>query len=434
LSDKINNKLSQTRGSQNKYFETKPTIGFFPLFGFLGDTYPLIRIAKRCKEGGADIVFFSHGGKFENLASEMGCKIIKVDPYYSSGSEMINNLLYGKDLSKGVEEEINAYKATGIKLLITSTNFSSSISARAAKITFIPVFSGTLSRPYFESRYATFPDEYETFLSRFIPQYIKNQVFNWLMLNSKSYVKEYNNVARKYEISPFRFYLDIFLGNQFLLCDDIEFLGLKPTNELPAKNCVGPILLDEIFEKQLSSETEQHSERSGKSILLSMGSSCKKEVFLRILKALNKTDYNVTAIYTTVLNEDEIPTLNDNILLKKFVPSIKTVNENVDLAIIHGGRGTIYTAAYSAKPAIGIPMHYEQQYNLDCLVRHGSTLRLSRKYFQEEKLINAIKMIFNNYTSYLKNAQNLAEKLSQPNGDRNAAKRIFEILGSTMYE
>ena len=247
------------------------------------------------------------------------------------------------------------------------------------------------------------------------------------MLGNRSYVKEYNNVAKKYKISAFKYFIDIFSGDYFLLCDDINFLGLQPSKELPAENCVGPILSDDLFKKQLSNETELHQNRLGKCILLSMGSSVQKELFLRILKTLNKTDYNVIAIYTTILNENEIPKLNDNILLKKFVPSIKDVNENVDLAIIHGGRNTVYTAAYSGKPAIGIPMHFEQQFNLDCLVRHGSALRLSKRYFQEEKLLNAIDIIFNDYDFYLKNAQTLANKLPKPEGDKNAAKRILEI-------
>ena len=90
---------------------------------------------------------------------------------------------------------------------------------------------------------------------------------------------------------------------------------------------------------------------------------------MRSLKALNQTDYNVIATYTSILNEEELPKLNDNILLKKFIPNIAKLNQMVDLAIIHGGRGTVYTAAYSGKPAIGIPLHSEQQHNLDNLAQ-----------------------------------------------------------------
>jgi len=42
--------------------------------------------------------------------------------------------------------------------------------------------------------------------------------------------------------------------------------------------------------------------------------------------------------------------------------------------------------------------------------------------------LNAIEKIFNNYDTYLHNAQVLAQRLPMPNGDKNAARRILEIV------
>jgi len=148
----------------------------------------------------------------------------------------------------------------------------------------------------------------------------------------------------------------------------------------------------------------------------------------RVDQILNQTKYNVIAIYTTNINENELPVVNDNILLKKFVPSMMTLNKKVDLSIIHGGRGTVYNAAYSGKPVMGIPNITEQQYNLDCLIRHGSGLRLSKKYFTEKNFLKTIEKIFNNYEKYLKNAKHLSKIMPKPEGDINAARRIIEIL------
>ena len=143
---------------------------------------------------------------------------------------------------------------------------------------------------------------------------------------------------------------------------------------------------------------------------------------------MNKTNYNVIAVYADIVKSNEIPDLNDNILLKKFVPSIKKVNEMVDLAIIHGGRGTIYTAAYSGKPIIGIPMHIEQQYNIDCLVRHGIGLRLSKKFFKPKNFLQAINEIFDNYDTFFKNAQKLSAKLQKTPMEDKALQILMRIL------
>ena len=100
----------------------------------------------------------------------------------------------------------------------------------------------------------------------------------------------------------------------------------------------------------------------------------------------------------------------------------------VDLAITHGGRGTIYTAAYSGKPVIGIPMHIEQQYNIDCLVRHGAGLRISKKFFKTEDLKQAIDTIFNNYDTFLKKSQELSSKLFKGPMEEKAVQRLVQIL------
>jgi hypothetical protein len=62
------------------------------------------------------------------------------------------------------------------------------------------------------------------------------------------------------------------------------------------------------------------------------------------------------------------------------------------------------------------------------LVKHGMAIIESGKYFKKTNLLNHIKEIFDNYDTYLKNAQNLAKKLPKPEGDKNAALKIVEIL------
>ena len=206
-------------------------------------------------------------------------------------------------------------------------------------------------------------------------------------------------------------------------------MGVKPTKEFPLKNYIGPIAGD-LFEKQkneLDSNVNNHLKRPGKKIFFVMGSACLRPLFLKILETLNQTDFNVIAVYTTILNREDLPITKENILLKRSVTSPLEVNKKVDLAIIHGGRGTTYTAAYAGKPVIGIPMFLEHQYNIDNLVRHGSTIRISMKFFKPQELLNAIDKIFSNYDSFLTNAQQLAAKLTREAGEKKATQRLIEI-------
>jgi UDP:flavonoid glycosyltransferase YjiC (YdhE family) len=204
----------------------------------------------------------------------------------------------------------------------------------------------------------------------------------------------------------------------------------------PKENYIGMIFFDELFTSHVSkfearkieNEIANHVKNPGRSIMISLGSSGTKELFLKILRTLSTTNYNIIAIYTSILDESDLPEVNDNILLKKYVPSISKINRMVDLAIIHGGQGTVFTAVYAKKPVIGFPMHMEQHLNLEKLVGHGCGIMLSKKYYTDKQLISAINMVFNKYDKYLGNVHNLANRLPLPEGDKNAALKILDIL------
>jgi UDP:flavonoid glycosyltransferase YjiC (YdhE family) len=157
-----------------------------------------------------------------------------------------------------------------------------------------------------------------------------------------------------------------------------------------------------------------------------MGSSGNKGLYLRALRALAGTRYNVVAAYTTILREEELPAVGENVLLQKFVPA-EIVNQRADLAVLHGGQGTFYTAAYSGRPVVGIPMQFEQQYNIDILVRHGSAIRLSKRNFREADLLVAIETILGDYRRYRANAEALAQRLPAVDGAQRGAERIKAI-------
>ena len=429
-----------------------PKIGFMSIFGNLGETRSLVEIAKKYKELGGEAVFIGYGSRYEKLARDIGCKTIIIkanttEKEYKKLKSIKYRYHYKKttpekaffdfldEKSRNIDEEIKTIKNEKLELLVSGAVATSNISARVVKIPLVFVISGVASPPYFESNRATFPDNFENFFIRLIPKSIKNRFINWYILRSRWRIKKFNKIARKYKVPTLKRFLDLFAGDLTLMVDDINFLNIEPTTKFPTENYVGPIISDVLFKNQeenIENEIETFLKKPGRSILLSLGSSGRIRLFLDILKALNKTNYNVIAVYGGVFtfideSEYEFPKFDDNILLKKYVPSMKKINEMIDLAIIHGGLGTVYTAAYSGKPVIGFPMHSEQQHNLDNLVQHGVAIRLSNKYFKEIKLLAAINEIFNNYDRYLRKAQLLKSKLPEPKGAENAAKRIFDI-------
>jgi len=349
----------------------KPLIGFFNLFYNFGETCRSIRIAQRYIESGGKAIFFSHGGRYEHMAKDIGCEVIRVKPIYNdeiielfwacSRAETFKKPFSKSFLNEHITEEIKAIKNSKIKMLVSTNNFPSSISARAAGVPLIAV------TPQVKKYSTTYPEDAEFFFTRLIPNAIKLRFLNWYFPRSKTWVKPFIKVGKKYNVKSFKVGRDTMLGDYNFYVDCIEFFGIDKSSIPPNDYYVGHDFLDELYNLSLDKkrvlkeekELENHIKRKGKSILLSLGSSGTKEIFIKILKALNKTDYNVIAVYTCVVDEKDLPKVNENILLKEFVPSMKKLNGMVDLAIIHGGKSTVYTAAYSGKPVIGFPMQFE---------------------------------------------------------------------------
>lgn len=415
--------------------KTIPTIGFFPGFFDIGETYPLIKIAQSYQELGGKVVIFSHGGEYEKLAHLHKFKVNRIEPI-ASGPDVTRYFMKKNDeeIIILIKNQKDIFKKSEIKALVqTSSYLDCILAATYGEIPVISIVSGTLSTIFYQENHATFPDNLESYFTKLIPQFVKNRLTNWHTLHYKGPItRKFNRIANKLNLGKeFRYFQDIRMGDTSLISDDMKFLGLHPTKDFPKDNFIGPILSDELYTQQQANDFEikNHLKQPGQSILLTMGSSkIMKTLFLDILEILNKTNYKVIATYTSLLKEDELPKLNKNIFLTQFIPNISEISKMVDLAIIHGGRGTVYNAAYSGKPAIGIPLNGEQQFNLDNLVRHNISIRVSKTFFDEKKLINAIQKIFDDYEFYLGNSKTLAENLQKLDGGKKAARRIVEII------
>jgi UDP:flavonoid glycosyltransferase YjiC (YdhE family) len=414
-----------------------PSIGVFPGFFDIGETYPLLKIAENYEHLGGKVFVYSHGGEYEDIANDSGFNIKRIQPI-ASGPDVTRYFIQKNDeeIIDLIKNQKDVFTKDNIAALIqTSSYLDCILSANYAKIPVISVISGTLSTPFFQAKYATFPDNMESYITKIIPGFIKNRITNWHTLHYKGPVtRKFNRLAEKLGIEKnFRYFQDIRSGDYTLISDDKEFLGLSYNKEFPNGNFIGPILSDDLLntKNKPDPELEKHLKQWDKSILLTMGSSkIMKSLFSDILDILNDTDYGVIATYTSFFDENNLPKVNSNILLKKFIPNISEINKKVDLAIIHGGRGTVYNAAFSGKPSIGYPLNGEQQFNIDSIVRHESAIRLSKTFFDKKKLLYTINDIFENYEFYLENAKKLSKKLQPSDGGKKAASRILKIVKS----
>jgi len=417
-----------------------PLIGFFPLFYNLAETGRAILVAQQYEKAGGKAIFFSHGGKYERLAEENGFKVIRLKPRYtekyidllwaSSRMETLKNPFTVKILEEHIEQEVTAFKKTKIKLLVSTNSFPCYITARIAKIPLISITTNL--NPTFKH----YPKDADFFLIKLVPEFIKKPILNYYAPRSKVYVRPFQKLAKKYNVKSPKTSYEISKGDYTFYVDYPVLYPLSKRDHNKNRYFVGLSFFDDLISKNIDKKQQEKEEKeimkhikNGKrSILLSLGSSGLKTLFLKILKTLEKTDYQVIAIYTSIFKEDEKPNLKDNILLKKFVPSIQKINNEVDLAILSGGKGTIYTAAYAGKPVIGFPMQYEQYLNLQALAEKKMAKIMSTRYYKEKDMLKTLNEIFDNYDYYLKNALKIAKVLPKPEGEKKSVELILKIM------
>jgi UDP:flavonoid glycosyltransferase YjiC (YdhE family) len=409
-------------------------VGFFPFFANLAETSRLVRTAERYRDLGGRAIFFSHGGDYEALAQDAGFSVHAVAPAYTR--EQIRELMRFDQLEKygdpfpdewlveHVLNEARAYAEHGAGLVVTGFNLPCVLSARKAGVPLVYIIPGTALPGYFRAGLATFPDTFENGFTQLLPTRLKDRLASWLMLRSTVGTGAFNRVAVRFGLPRIPNTLNLWMGDYTLASDVREALEIPARYDIPEEDYIGPLLAN--LEIPLSEEVRAHLERPGPSVYFAMGSSGNKDLYLRALRALAGSRFNVVAAYTTILREEELPAVGENVRLEKLVPA-EVVNRLADMAVLHGGQGTFYTAAYAGRPVVGIPMQFEQQYNIDILVRNGSAIRLSKRHFRKEDLLESVERILEGYDGYRGRAEALARRLPWLDGAQRGAERIKAI-------
>ena len=126
-----------------------------------------------------------------------------------------------------------------------------------------------------------------------------------------------------------------------------------------------------------------------------------------------------------MITHPEIFEKSPNILIKEYLPSYK-VMPLVDVAIIHGGQGSVQTAIASAVPIIGFPLQSEQNFNLKMIERHGAGIDLSLKSLKRGGLKEAVEKILAD-NSFKNNMQRLKSYQDRYDEVENVAKALQEL-------
>ena len=141
-----------------------------------------------------------------------------------------------------------------------------------------------------------------------------------------------------------------------------------------------------------------------------------------VCDALSQLD--VKAIICSTLHEFSDPS-NPDMLIVKHLPSHK-VMPLVDMAIIHGGQGSVQTAIESGTPIIGIPLHAEQGLNVGIVEGNGAGIMQNKHQLSSDAIQHAVTRILKD-PSYKENMQRLSAHQKTVDGVKRVADILMEI-------
>jgi UDP:flavonoid glycosyltransferase YjiC (YdhE family) len=116
-----------------------------------------------------------------------------------------------------------------------------------------------------------------------------------------------------------------------------------------------------------------------------------------------------------------------NALVTDWLPAHK-VNPLARISVIHGGLGTVMTACLSGTPIVGVGMHFEQEANLECVVRKGFAIRLRKRRFNPADVMAAVDRFIDDPEAHHR-ALEFKKVLEKYDAPANAAHFLAQTFG-----
>ncbi len=406
------------------------TIVFAPETLNIAETTRMIEIAKESRDQ-FHCVFFGYSDVYSHLIEQAGFEFRRMSPWLTK--EKIEHLwkvdrmesfadpFTESELHERIESEVALYRELKPVAIVIGFTLSVTISARVAQIPLVYVMPFPLTRPFLDAGLSTFPDEFDYPFFRIFPDKLLDRLTNAWLKSTKLWIKPFQRVARHYGIQPITRLVDIYEGDFNLVTDIPEITGVK--NLPPNWQYVGPIfahLAGEVPSELLDLKHDAPI------IYCAMGSSANQDILKTVIESFTNTPYTVIAPIKAHTHNQNI-SVPKNVLVYDWLPAPK-VNPLADIAVIHGGQGTVQTACAAGTPFVGIGLQPEQESNIDAIVRQGSAIRIRKRRLSRKTLLDAIEQLLNDPSASQK-AKEIQQLFAKWNGTKNSADFLKQKFG-----
>ncbi len=419
----------------------------FPHFYYLSEVSRLVEIGKALRGMGQEILFFSHGGTYEWVARDGGFEVVAVPPIMSQeradvymafnraevGNPFRDSFFSYEELKEYVPREAAMLREARAEAVLIGWNLPSYLSVQLVDIPIVVQQPGPFTAPFFDRKMGVFVPTLIGWL-RHLPL---DWLVNWMMPRLRLWIRPFNQLASELGLPQYKSTLDMMAGDLTLVMDAPEILGITPEeleqynprhseyfHKKPKYRYGGPCFAR--LPGEIPESVRKHFDTSRTKLYCGMGVSGSPEVLGAVIDIVTELDLQALVATTTILDEGTRRT-TERVMMVRHVPA-HLVNPMADIAITHGGAGTVQTAIHAGTPLVGVPMHGEQVGNISLVQRQGAGIMLPRKSLSHRWLSKALERIATDH-SYRENMQRLKRLQDQIDGAVNAAREIIRFMG-----
>lgn len=413
---------------------TKKTLLFAPAAFNLAETTRMLEIAKGVIQHETakkifDVQFISDGGMFENLIEEAGFPLKRMQPRLTSEKiEFIMKVDKGEkfapafsqpELIEKIENELAYLKELQPTAVITGSYLTIPLSCQILHIPLVWAIQSTWL-PEFFTKGAGMTDNIKIKpIKKIADGAILLFINFWIRYG---FLHPLNKAAKHFGVKGYQSIFDYWRGNVTIVAEPAEFTGIQlPPNYF----FTGPLIARQDYPIP---EEINAIPRDKPLIYFAMGSSGTPEIVAKIVESFAGKPYRVIAPVKSHLDKVPGVQIPSNVLVTDWLPAHK-VNKLADLSVIHGGIGTVMTAAYAGKPVVGVGMQPEQDANIAGLVRKGFAIRVPKSKDPSAGVQQAIQKLLNDPQAGQK-ANTFAKIMEKWDGPRLAADLLVEKFGN----
>lgn len=412
----------------------RKTLVLAPATFNLAEVTRVLEIAKAAREH-FDLLFLSYDGarRHHRLIEQEGFEIREMQPLLSEENvqrfwrhdrgEEFGDMFEAEVLDQRIASEQALFREVQPAAVLTGFCLSIPLSARLAGVPLVWVNQTTWLEEYFR-QFGTWPDALDSSLSRLIPEQMRHGLARRLTgLTYRLLNKVFNEAARRHGLPTFSG-SGLMEGDYNLFAEPPQFSGLAvPARFAGRHRFIGPLIARLPLE--VPSEIRALP-RDQPVVYFAMGSSGVESIVAQIVQAFAGQPYRVIAPVAPLVKR---LSLNPppNVLITDWLPAHE-VNQLADVSVVHGGIGTLMTAALAGTPIVGIPNgNPEQDANLECLVRHGFAVHLHKGRLRADDVLAAIDRLLHDEAAKAK-ARAFQATLRQWDGPAEAARFLVDTF------